>query len=129
MSKPIRVLIADDHPMVRSTLCLVLRAVDDVEVVGLAEDGDEAVELASSVHPDVVLMDYSMPRMNGAEATRRIVAAEPHARVLGLTMHGPELGERMCEAGAVGCLTKSADLDELVAAVRIAGRWPARRLH
>ncbi|HUG89736.1 MAG TPA: response regulator transcription factor [Planctomycetaceae bacterium] len=128
MSRPIRVLIADDHPMVRSALASFLEGLGDVEIVGQAEDGDEAAELVPKLQPDVVLMDYSMPRMNGAEATRRIVASCPNVRVVGLSFHAAEFGEQMCQAGAVACVTKSSDLDELVAAVRIAGTWQARHL-
>jgi DNA-binding NarL/FixJ family response regulator len=118
MPDVIRVLLADDHPIVRAALAKFFEAVDDVEIVGEAADGREAVELTPVLHPDVVLMDYSMPRMNGAEATRRIVADCPQVKVVGLSMHGAELGQQMVAAGATACLSKGADPSEIVATIR-----------
>jgi DNA-binding NarL/FixJ family response regulator len=127
MPERIRVLLADDHPMVRAALASFFDAVDDVEVIGVAEDGRAAVELTPTLRPDVVLMDYSMPKMNGAEATRRIVSEWPQVRVVGLSMHGAELGEQMVEAGAVCCLSKGADLGGIVEAIRDAAESPGTR--
>ena len=124
MTRPIRVLIADDHQVVLSTLCLMLRSADDVEIVGLAVDGAEAVELTAAVHPDVVVMDYSMPRMSGAEATRRILQTDQRATVVGLSMYAPDRGDEMRRAGAVVCLDKANEIDDVVTAVRLAGSLP-----
>ena len=124
MTRPIRVLIADDHQVVLSTLCLMLRSAEDVEIVGLAADGDEAVELSATVDPDVIVMDYSMPRMSGAEATRRILEAGRRATVVGLSMYTPERGDEMRRAGAVICLDKADEIDDVVTAVRLAGSLP-----
>jgi DNA-binding NarL/FixJ family response regulator len=120
----IRVLIADDHPIVRSTLCMMLKSVPDVEIVALAADGDEAVKLAAAVRPDVVVMDYRMPKMNGAEATRRIRAGNHRSKVLGLSLFAPELGDEMRAAGAVTCLDKSHELDDVVDAIHVAAKLP-----
>src|SRR6202049_1797950 len=78
----IRVMIVDDHPVVRKGLASFLGHEPDIEVVGLADSGEQALEMALEVHPDVVLMDLSMPGMGGIEATRRLVEAEPQTRVI-----------------------------------------------
>jgi DNA-binding NarL/FixJ family response regulator len=111
----IRVLIADDHGVVRDGLGRLVEALPDMELVGLASDGEEAVERARESEPDVVLMDLDMPRVDGIEATRRL----PRMRVLILTTFG--LDEYIVEAlraGASGFLTKDAPAADLVAAVR-----------
>src|ERR1700680_352922 len=92
----IRVMIVDDHPVVRKGLASFLGHEPDIEVVGLADSGEQALEMALEVHPDVVLMDLSMPGMGGIEATRRLVLAEPQTRVMMLTSFGGH--ERMVEA-------------------------------
>ena len=117
----IRVLVVDDHEVVRRGLEQLLATVDDVELVAMARDGVEAVALVAQHHPDVVLMDLSMPTMDGVEATRRIVAADPAARVVVLTSFSEQA--RVLEAlaaGAQGYLLKHAEAEELVAAVRTA---------
>ena len=86
----IRVLIADDQPVVRDGLSMLLGLLDDVEIVATAADGGEAVELARVHEPDVVLMDLRMPRLEGAEATRQILAALPRTRVLVLTTYADD---------------------------------------
>ena len=86
---PVRILIADDHPLVRSGLRALLAATEDVEVVGEAATGEEAVMLAASVQPEVIVMDLRMPGINGIEATRRIVQAHPQIRVLVVTLFEP----------------------------------------
>lgn len=119
----IRVLIAEDHGVVRAGIERLLSTVDDIEVVDCAKDGTEAVELASRHHPDVVLMDLSMPKMDGAEATRRIRNADPDVHVVILTSFSDReqiLGA--IDAGAVGYLLKDADPGELVTGVRAAAR-------
>ena len=115
----IKVLIADDHPMMRSGLTQLLEATDDLQVVGAATDGTEAVALDAEHRPDVVLMDISMPGLDGVEATRRIIDARPGAHVVMLTSFAEQ--ERVIaalDAGAIGYLLKDADPAELLRAVR-----------
>ncbi|MGZ4797841.1 MAG: response regulator [Acidimicrobiia bacterium] len=114
----IRVLLADDHQMLRQA---VRRALEDsgIDVVGEAGDGDQAVMLAQSLAPDVVLMDVSMPVLDGIEAARRISDAGSSARVLVPTMHDEDaLRAKALRAGAAGFLTKDCELKEVVDAVR-----------
>ena len=118
----IRVLLADDHTLVRQGLAGMLRAVDDFEVVGEAADGAEAVEKAMETRPDVAILDISMPRLGGLEATRRIRKALPQTRVLVLTMHeDEEYVLQLVRAGASGYLVKDSAAGELVAALRALG--------
>ncbi|MBT0994282.1 response regulator transcription factor [Cellulomonas sp. DKR-3] len=122
----IRVLLADDHPVVRSGLGGLLAVEDDLEVVGEAADGEEAVALAHALTPDLVLMDLRMPRLDGAAATARIVAEVPGARVLVLTTYETDADIlRAVEAGATGYLLKDTPRAELVAGVRAAARGEA----
>lgn len=115
----IRVLVVEDHPIVREGLVGLLQGEFDVEVVGQAGDGVEAVELARQLHPDVVITDISMPRMNGIEATRRIVADLPHCRVVGLSMHDDAgIAQAIRDAGATAYVTKGGPSEALLAAVR-----------
>lgn len=119
MSKLIRVLIADDHPVVRQGLAAFLVPRNGVEVVGEAENGREALDLARALQPDVVLMDMLMPELNGAEATRLIVEQVPGARVLILTSFSAidNLAETL-SAGALGYLLKESQPDDLLQAIR-----------
>jgi DNA-binding NarL/FixJ family response regulator len=115
-----RVLIADDQALLRGGLRMILEAQDDIDVVGEAIDGRDAVEQVRRLRPDVVVMDVRMPSMDGIEATRRLSASEPATRVLILTMF--ELDEYVFEAlraGASGFLLKDRPPEELVAAVRV----------
>lgn len=115
----IRVLLVDDHALVRLGFRRLLEDDPELEVVGEASDGTEAVELAQRLKPDVVVMDYAMPGHNGAMATRLIRAAEPEVRVLILSMHSePSYVANSREAGASGYLLKNAMDLELVAAVK-----------
>jgi DNA-binding NarL/FixJ family response regulator len=117
----IRVLLADDHAEVREGLAGLLATERDVEIVGHAADGCEAVQLAAALRPDVVLMDMSMPGLDGIEATRAIHQDLPNIRIIGLSMFGDRHHIRaMHDAGAVGYLTKSAPTADLIAAVRTA---------
>ena len=122
----IRVLIVDDHPLVRAGLTSLLGTADDVEVVGDAGDGEEALRQVIDVRPDVVLMDLSMPGTDGIEATRTITAAHRAVHVVVLTSFADR--ERILaalDAGAVGYLLKDAEPDELVRAVRAAAEGDA----
>jgi DNA-binding NarL/FixJ family response regulator len=113
-----RVLVADDHPLYREGLVGLLGTTDDLVVVGQAADGLEAVRLAGEVDPDVVVMDLTMPGLNGIEATRRIVAARPEARVLVLTMLDDTGVADAVAAGARGYVVKSSSPDATLAAIR-----------
>ena len=123
----IRLLLAEDHPVVRAGLERLLGNEADIELVGAAADGAEAVELADGLRPDVVLMDLSMPVMDGIEATRRIVAAHDGAvSVLVLTSFaGREQVIEALDAGASGYLLKDAEPEELVRGIRAAARGEA----
>ncbi len=117
--KRIRILLADDHAVVRHGFKMILGTQSDMEVVGEAGNGREAVDLAAELRPDVVVMDVAMPELNGIEATRRLTAADPHARVLALSMHKDSVYVReILRAGARGYLLKDSGPADLVAAVR-----------
>ncbi len=115
----IRILLADDHVLVRQGFKMILSAQPDMQIVGEAANGREAVEAAEKLQPDIVLMDVTMPELNGIEATRRLATASPRTRVLALSMHKDAVYVReILRAGARGYLLKdSADAD-LIAAVR-----------
>ena len=130
MSSPaaprIRVMVVDDHAIVRQGISDVLAADDDIVIVALAASGEEAVSLAAEHHPDVALMDLSMPGMDGVEATRRTIDASPGVRVVMLTSFAePEHVNDALDAGAMGYLLKDADPEEIVRAVRAASRGEA----
>jgi DNA-binding NarL/FixJ family response regulator len=119
MPKKIRILLADDHAMVRQGFRMILAAQADMEIVGEAGNGREAVELAGELQPDVVVMDVAMPELNGIEATRRIATASPRTRVLALSMYKDSVYVReILRAGARGFLLKDAIDRDLLAAVR-----------
>lgn len=122
----IRVLIADDHAVMREGLNRLLEGEPDLQIVGLAADGQEAVDLAETLLPDVILMDFSMPRLNGVEATRLIHNAHPEIRIIGLSMfEEAERAEALLNAGAVAYLTKSGQSGNLIATIReVAGKSP-----
>jgi DNA-binding NarL/FixJ family response regulator len=115
----INILLADDHPVVRESLMALLEIAGDLRVAAVAGDGLEAVAKAATLVPDVIVMDISMPGMDGIEATRHIVAARPQARVVMLSMFGDaEHVQRALEAGAMGYVLKEAAGTDLVAAIR-----------
>ena len=119
MQGKIRVLIADDHAVLREGLRALLSASDGIEVVGEAEDGMEAVEKAVSLHPDVILMDIAMPRLGGLEATLELRQRKVPARVLVLTQYdNKEYVFKMLKAGAAGYILKKAAGAELISAIR-----------
>lgn len=117
--KRIRILLADDHAVVRQGFKMILGAQPDMEIVGEAGNGREALELATGLKPDVVVMDVAMPELNGIEATRRLADTVPHARVLALSMHKDSVYVReILRAGARGYLLKDSVAADLVSAVR-----------
>lgn len=117
----IRVLIVDDHVVVRSGLAAMLLASDDLELVGEAASGRAALDLCASARPDVVLMDLVMPEMDGATATRAIRQTHPHTQVIALTsFHENSLVTEALQAGAIGYLLKNVSADELAGAIRAA---------
>jgi PAS domain S-box-containing protein len=116
---PIRVMLVDDHAVMRKGLSSLLSRNEDITVIAEAADGAQAVEVAQHVNPDVILMDISMPVMDGIEATRRILAHQPHIRIVGLSMFGAEdQASKMQSAGAVGYLCKTGSPDEIISAIR-----------
>jgi DNA-binding NarL/FixJ family response regulator len=121
--RTIRILIADDHKLMRDALVDVCNRQERFRVVGQASDGGQAVELARAHRPDVVLMDVSMPQMDGIEATATILLENPGIAVIGLSMDGdPTNRERMMHRGAVDYLVKTVSMEAIVKAVRKAGR-------
>jgi NarL family two-component system response regulator LiaR len=120
-SHPIRVMVVDDHTMVRRGLATFLKVFSDMELVGEAENGEDAVELSSKIAPDVVLMDMVMPGMDGATATRAIRGKTPTIQVIALTSFKEEgLVLNALNAGAIGYLFKDVSADELAQAIRAA---------
>jgi len=123
---PLRVLVVEDHPLFRKGVVVLLQTVADVQVAGVAVSGEEAVDRAAELRPDVVLMDLQLPGMSGIEATRVIVATDADVRVLVLSLFEDEESVFMAlRAGARGYVLKDADEDELVGAVRAVARGEA----
>ncbi|HEX6484729.1 MAG TPA: response regulator transcription factor [Ktedonobacteraceae bacterium] len=122
----LRILIVDDHPLFRSGMTGLLKTTRDMQVVGAAVDGSQAISMAATLQPDVILMDLHMPGMSGIEATRRILQANPNMRVLVVTMFEDEHSVSMAlRAGANGYMLKDADEDELLQAIRSVGNGEA----
>jgi len=118
MTQPIRVLVVDDHVIVRNGLAQLLATTDEFELVGAAGDGREALEMLPVLHPDVVLMDLSMPGMDGVEATQRIAAAYPGVKIVILSSFSEH--QRVLaalDAGAEGYVLKHADPEQILAAI------------
>jgi DNA-binding NarL/FixJ family response regulator len=114
----IRVLVVDDHPWVRTTLAELLSAEDDLVVVGECEDGSQVVDAAARLRPDVVLMDLSMPGMNGLAATEALVAAQPEPRIVVLTGEGVAARPKAAAAGAHALVPKGGHAEGLLGCVR-----------
>jgi DNA-binding NarL/FixJ family response regulator len=126
MEKEIRVLIADDHTLFRDGLVSLLKSVPEIDVVGTAQDGEEAIQLAASSQPDVVLMDLLMPKVNGIEATQQIIQTSPHIGVVMLTMfEDDESVFSAMRAGARGYILKGADQEDVLRAIRAVARGEA----
>ncbi len=122
-----RILIVDDHAVVRTALGCMLAEQPDLEIVGEAANGQQAIDRTKTLHPDLVLMDINMPVMNGIEATRAIAVSSPATRVIGLSMFETlEQAQAMQAAGASHYVSKSGSTGTLLAAIRTAvGRAPA----
>jgi NarL family two-component system response regulator LiaR len=119
LPEPIRILLVDDHAIVRKGLRALLTEIDDVTVVGEAADGQQAINQAAALQPDVILMDIVMPNMDGIEATQYITRRQPEARVLALTSFASD--DKLfpaIKAGALGYLLKDSDPDDLIEAIR-----------
>ena len=122
-SKKTRILLADDHAVVRNGFRRILTAEPDLEVVGEAANGQEALDRAAELQPDVVVMDVTMPELNGIEATRRLMESSPRTRVLALSMHKDGVYVReILRAGARGYLLKDSGESDLLTAVRAVAR-------
>lgn len=125
-SRKTRIVLADDHTIVRKGLRMILAAQDDLEVIGEASNGKEAVEQVTLLQPDVVIMDVNMAELNGIEGARRISGVAPRVKVLALSMHRDSVYVReMLRAGAKGYLVKDIDDDALLDAVRAVARGEA----
>ena len=122
-SRSIRVIIADDQELVRAGFAMVIGSQPDMEVVGQASDGAQAVALAESLHPDVVLMDVRMPGMDGFEVLRNVKKSNPQVQVIILTGHGGDAEEQTAyRMGAYNFLRKPMDIEELLSSIRMAYR-------
>lgn len=115
----IKVLLVDDHDIVRTGIRLVVEKMADIHIVGEATNGQEAIDKALDLKPDVVLMDINMPRISGLEATRQITQSDPYIRIIILTIHAQNpYPKQLLDAGAIGYLTKGCAADELEHAIR-----------
>ena len=120
-TSPIRVMLVDDHDMVRKGLAVLLKVERDLELVGEAGDGEEAVRMCEQVRPDVVLMDLKMPRMNGAAATQAIKERWPQVQVIALTsFQDKELVQEVLKVGAISYMLKNVSAGDLAEAIRAA---------
>ncbi len=119
----IRIVVAEDHRLVREGICRLLEDADDMKVVGEAGNGADALKLAEILHPDVLLLDISMPRMDGLEALAQVSALRPKPQVLMLSVHADAgMLQQALQAGALGYVLKEAAADELLAAIRAVAR-------
>ena len=126
MEKDIRVIIADDHTLFRDGLVALLNSVPEIDLVGTAQDGEQAIQLAADAQPDVVLMDLLMPKVNGIEATKHIIQTSPHIGVVMLTMfEDDESVFASMRAGARGYILKGADQEDVLRAIRAVARGEA----
>lgn len=115
----IRILVVDDHQLVRMGISRLLADVKGIEIIGQAESGEEAIDMVRDLSPDVVLMDVKMPGIGGLEATRRSLRIDPELKIIALSVYDDEpFPSRLMNAGAVGYLTKGTNLDEMVRAIK-----------
>ena len=118
-NRPIRIILADDHQIVRQGLRILLEAEPDMQIVAEADNGRKVLKQAQELLPDVIIMDLSMPELNGIEATRQILSGAPEVKVIALSMHSDSLFVlNMIKSGASGYLLKDCALEELVKAIR-----------
>jgi len=123
MTRKIKIMIADDHTIVRQGMKKLLETYPELQVVGESQDGDETVELVKKLLPDIVIMDISMPGLNGLDATRQIKKRAPEVKILILTMHAEkEYIFKILQSGASGYLLKGSAIDELVTAIHAVDR-------
>ena len=116
---PARILVADDHAIIRQGLCSLLEKQPDIEIVGAVEDGRKALELARELVPDIVIMDISMPNLNGIDATRKIISEIDDVKVIALSIHSSRrFVTEMLKAGASAYILKECLFDELIEAIR-----------
>jgi DNA-binding NarL/FixJ family response regulator len=115
-----RIMVADDHPAFRTSLIQVLHKIEELDVIACAEDGYQAVELTTQLHPDLILMDVNMPRMNGIEATSRIIKLFPDMQIIGLSMDSEDsiVSEQMRAAGAIGYYPKYGPVERLLTVIQ-----------
>src|SRR4051812_11761415 len=114
----IRLLITEDHTLLRATWCQLFKADPRFIVIGDCGSGEEAIDLATKLEPDIIIMDINLPGINGIEATKKILSLRPRIRVLGVSMHKePHLVNRMMDSGAKGYVTKSSPLEEIFKAL------------
>jgi DNA-binding NarL/FixJ family response regulator len=122
----VRILVADDHPLFRDGIRLLLSTTGDLEMVGEATNGDDTVRLANSLQPDVILMDVKMPGMSGIEATRQVLSTHPQTRILIVTMFEDDASVfAAMKAGARGYILKDAEKDDILRAIRAVARGEA----
>ena len=115
----IKVMIVDDHNLVRAGISVMLTGINGIKVVGEANSGEDALQLAKEKNPDVILMDLKMPGIGGIEATRKLLRIQPDVKILIVTMCEDDLfPSRVLQAGAVGYLTKGAEINEMIRAIR-----------
>lgn len=119
-TKSLRIMVVDDNRIIREGLTIFLRIFDDLEFVGEADSGKNAIKQCDALQPDVILMDIMMPEVNGIEATKVIKAKYPQVKIVGLTSFSSEEMQvrGMLDAGAAACLPKQASIDEIVSAIR-----------
>ncbi|HUC83325.1 MAG TPA: response regulator transcription factor [Flavisolibacter sp.] len=118
MEGPIRLAIVDDHKMVRQTWRMILESHKDIEVVAECASGEEAIECAEKIGPDIMLMDINMKPVNGFEATRRISESFPHIKIIGISINNqPTYARNMFQLGARGYVTKNSPPDEMFTAI------------
>jgi len=114
----IKVLVVDDHELIRTGICRLLEDAENIKVVGEADSGEQAVAMARELRPQVVLMDANMPGIGGLEATRRLLRFDPDIKVIAVTVHGEEpYPTKFMQAGAAGYMTKGADVEEMKRAI------------
>ena len=115
---PVRVVIVDDHQMVRETWKMILQRDERIDIIGECASGEEAMQAAESLNPDVMLMDVNMSPINGFEATRKIAKSHPHVKIIGVSIQNqPSYARNMIQLGAKGYVTKNSPRDEMVHAI------------